>query len=67
MYEVGSQAIEGFARRVGIPIKAGYSVAVMPHALMKCCPVSAHMRDAGSPFLLKGFGGLSCCGHQSFI
>ena len=67
MYEVSSQTIEVFASRVGIPVKAGYCIAVVSYALMKGCPVSARMCNAGSPFLLKGFRGLSCCGHQSFI
>jgi hypothetical protein len=31
---------------------------------MESCPVSARMRDAGGPFLLKGLGVL---GHPSFI
>ena len=65
MYEVGSQAIEVFASGVGIPIKAGYSVAVVPYALMKCGPVSTRMCDAGSPFLLKSFGVLGR--HPAFI
>ena len=64
MYEVGSQAIEVFASGVGIPIKAGYSVAVVPYALMKCGPVSARMGYAGGPFLLKG---LRVLGHILFI
>ncbi len=64
MYEVGSQAIEVFASRVSIPIKAGYGVTVMSYAFMECCPVSARMCNAGSPFLLKGFGIL---GHILFI
>ena len=64
MYEVGSQAIEVFTSGVGIPIKAGYCDAVMSYALMKGCPVSARMRDAGCPFLLEGFGVL---GHTTFI
>lgn len=64
MNEIGPQAIEVFASGIGIPIKAGYCVAVVSYALMKCCPVSARMRNAGGPFLLKGFGVL---GHASFI
>ena len=64
MNEVGSQAIEVFASRVSIPIKAGYSVAVVSYAFMESCPVSTRMRDAGSPFLLKGIGVL---GHILFI
>ena len=64
MYEVGPKTIEVFTCRVGIPIKAGYCIAVVPYALMKCCPVSARMRDAGSPFLLEGFEVLM---HVSFI
>lgn len=54
MNEVSSEAIEVFASRVGIPVEAGDGVAVMPYALMKGCPVSARMCDAGGPFLLKG-------------
>ena len=54
MYKVGSQAVEIFASRISTPIKAGYCIAVVPYALMKCCPVSARMRDAGGPFLLEG-------------
>ncbi len=54
MYEVSSQAVEVFTGRVGIPVKAGYCIAVVPYALMKCCPVSARMCDAGGPFLLEG-------------
>lgn len=53
MYEVGSQTVEVFASGIGIPIKASYSVAIVPYALMECCPMSARMRDAGGPFLLK--------------
>ena len=64
MYEVGSKTIEVFTCRVGIPIKAGYSVTVMPYAFMEACPVSARMCDAGGPFLLEGFGVL---GHMPFI
>jgi hypothetical protein len=64
VYEVGSKTIKVFAGGVGIPVKAGYCIAVMPYALMKCCPVSARMRDAGSPFLLKGVGVLR---HMLFI
>ena len=64
MYEVGSQAVEIFASGIGIPVKASYGIAVMPYSLMKCCPVSARMCDAGNPFLLKGFGVL---GHILFI
>ncbi len=74
MNEVGSQAIEVFASRVGIPIKAGYGITVVSYALMESCPVSARMRDAGGPFLLKGFGVLghilfinSGCADQGFI
>ena len=54
MYEIGSQAVEIFASGIGIPVKAGYCVAVMPYALMESCPVSARMCDAGGPFLLEG-------------
>ena len=64
MYEVGSQTIEVFASWVGIPIKSSYGIAVMPYALMECCPVSARMRNAGSPFLLEGFRVLV---HMLFI
>lgn len=64
MNQVGSQAIEVFASRIGIPVKAGYGITVMPYALMKGCPVSARMCDAGGPFLLEGFGVL---GHMLFI
>lgn len=64
VYEVGSKTIEVFTSGVGIPIKSGYCIAVVPYALMKGCPVSARMRDAGSPFLLKGAGVL---GHILFI
>ena len=64
MYEVGSKTIEVFACRVGIPVKAGYCIAVVSYTLMKGCPVSARMCDAGGPFLLKGFGVL---GHMLFI
>ena len=54
MNEVSSEAIEVFASRVGIPIKAGYGITVVSYALMKGFPVSARMRDAGGPFLLEG-------------
>ena len=64
MYEVGSKTIEVFACRVGIPVKASYGIAVVSYAFMECCPVSARMRDPGSPFLLESFGVL---GHSSFI
>ena len=64
MYEVGSQAIEVFASRICIPIKACDGITVVSYALMKCCPVSTRMRDTGGPFLLKSFGVL---GHSSFI
>ena len=64
MDEVGSEAIEVFASRVGIPVKAGYCIAVVSYALMKCRPVSARMRDAGGPFLLKRYG---VFGHHVFI
>lgn len=55
MYEVGSQTIEVFAGGICVPIKASYGIAVVSYALMKGCPVSARMRDAGGPFLLEGF------------
>jgi hypothetical protein len=64
VYEVGSQAIEVFTSGICIPIKAGYCIAVVPYTLMKGCPVSARMSNAGDPFLLKGFGVL---GHILFI
>ena len=64
MYEVGSQTIEVFASGVGIPIEASDGIAVVSYALMECCPVSARRRNAGGPFLLKGFGVL---GHILFI
>lgn len=64
MYEVSSQAVEAFSSGIGIPIKAGYCITVVPYALMKCCPVSARMGDAGGPFLLEGFGVLR---HILFI
>ena len=62
--EVGPQTIEVFASGIGTPIKASYRVAIVSYTLMKGCPVSARMRDAGGPFLLKGFGVL---GHMPFI
>ena len=65
MYEVSSQAEEVFTGRVGIPVKASYGIAVVSYAFMECCPVSARMCDAGSPFLLKSFGVLSM--HKPFI
>ena len=55
MNKVGSQTVKVFASGVGIPIKAGDGITVVSYALMKCCPVSARMRDAGDPFLLEGF------------
>ena len=64
MYEIGPQAIEVFTSGVGIPIKAGYCIAVMSYTLMKGCPVSARMGYAGGPFLLKG---LRVLGHMLFI
>jgi hypothetical protein len=54
VYEVSSQAVEVFASRICIPIKASYGIAVVPYALMESCPVSARMRNAGGPFLLEG-------------
>jgi hypothetical protein len=65
MYQVCSKTIEVFTCRVGIPIKARYCIAVVPYALMKCCPVSARMRDAGSPFLLESYEVFSM--HKPFI
>lgn len=53
MDEIGSEAIEVFASRVGIPVKACYCIAIVSYAFMECCPVSARMSDAGDPFLLK--------------
>ena len=74
MYEVGSQAVEVFASGVGIPIEASNGIAIVSYALMEGCPVSARMRDAGGPFLLKGFGVLwhilfikSGCADGEFI
>jgi hypothetical protein len=67
MYEVGSQAIEVFASGVCIPIEASYGVAVMSYAPVKGCPVSARMRDAGGPFLLKGLRVIGFYQHPSFI
>lgn len=64
MYEVGSWAIEVFASGICIPIKTGYGIAVVSYALVKCCPMSARMCDAGNPFLLKSFRVL---GHPTFI
>lgn len=64
MYKVGSQAVEIFASRISIPIKAGYCIAVVPYAFMECCPVRARMCDAGGPFLLEG---LRVMRHTTFI
>lgn len=64
MYEVSPQAVEVFTSRIGIPIKAGYGIAVVSYAFMECCPVSARMYDAGGPFLLKRYG---VFGHHVFI
>ena len=55
MYKIGSQTIEVFAGGICIPVKASYGIAVVPYALMECCPVSARMSDAGGPFFLEGF------------
>ena len=62
--EIGSEAIKVFASWICIPIKASDGIAIVSYALMEGCPVSARMRDAGGPFLLKGFRVL---GHILFI
>ena len=64
MNKISSKAIEVFASGICIPIKAGYGIAVMSYALMECCPMSARMCDAGSPFLLEG---LVVLGHSLLI
>jgi hypothetical protein len=65
VYEVGSQGIEVFASRICIPIKACDGITVVSYALMKCCPVSTRMCDAGDPFLLKSLRVLGR--HPAFI
>ena len=56
MDEIGPKTVEVFAGGIGVPVKASYCIAVVPYPLMKCCPVSARMCNAGGPFLLKSFG-----------
>lgn len=64
MNEVCSDAIKVFTSGVSIPIKASYGISIMSYTLMKGCPVSACVSDAGGPFLLEGLGVL---GHPSVI
>lgn len=67
MDKICSKAVEVLASRICVPIKSRDGIAVVFYPLMKSCPMSARMFNAGIPFLLKSFRVLIGSLHPSFI